>query len=304
MKKISARKAVFTSFLVDLGDIAMNVVVMIITGSVVMLAEAFEGAADLVASALLLIGLRISKKRSNKEHPFGYGKALFSWTQISAMVMLIFGAGLSFWFGLKRFLHPEPIEKIWLAYIALGISILTNGYSFTLSSRRLLDKQHWRNIIQAFLRSVHVETKNTFVLDFTGTSAAVLGLVSLLLFQLTGWQRFDGLGGMLIGLIAAFASIVLIWGVKAFLIGKPAPAEIEKRIKQAALHIKDLKEITALKTMYIGSERLLVHLDVNLREVKSAEQLQTVFDNIKEQVKKDVPIVYSIHIEPKAKDAT
>ena len=73
-KQISSNKAVWTSFFVDLGDIVMNVLVMLATGSVVMLAEAFEGISDLVASGLLLIGLRNSKRRPNKQHPFGHGK--------------------------------------------------------------------------------------------------------------------------------------------------------------------------------------------------------------------------------------
>lgn len=73
-KQISSNKAVWTSFFVDLGDIVMNVLVMLATGSVVMLAEAFEGLSDLVASGLLLIGLRNSKRRPNKQHPFGHGK--------------------------------------------------------------------------------------------------------------------------------------------------------------------------------------------------------------------------------------
>src|SRR5687767_15093293 len=106
-KQITSGKTVWTSFLVDLGDIVLNVAVMIITGSVVMLAEAFEGLSDLVASGFLLIGLRISRKRANKKHPFGFGKALFFWTLISAIVILIFGAGLSIYFGVQRFLHPE-----------------------------------------------------------------------------------------------------------------------------------------------------------------------------------------------------
>ena len=50
MSKISSKRAILTSFLVDLGDIALNVTVMIITGSVVLLAEALEGGSDLVAS--------------------------------------------------------------------------------------------------------------------------------------------------------------------------------------------------------------------------------------------------------------
>jgi cation diffusion facilitator family transporter len=128
MAKISSKRAVLTSFLVDLGDIALNVTAMIITGSVVLLAEALEGASDLVASGLLLVGLRISKKRANKKHPFGFGKALFSWTLLSACVMLTLGAGLSFYFGLQRFLEPEDVSHIVLAYGTLCKSIVTNGY--------------------------------------------------------------------------------------------------------------------------------------------------------------------------------
>ena len=116
MSKISSKRAILTSFLVDLGDVALNVTAMIITGSVVLLAEALEGGSDLVASGLLFVGLRISHKRANKKHPFGFGKALFSWTMLSAFVMLVFGAGLSFYFGLQRFLEPEDISHMGLAY--------------------------------------------------------------------------------------------------------------------------------------------------------------------------------------------
>jgi cation diffusion facilitator family transporter len=205
MKRISAAKTVTTSFFVDLADIILNVIVMIITGSVVMLAEALEGGSDLVASGALLIGLRISKRRADKKHPFGYGKALFSWTLISAFIMLVFASGLSFYFGLQRLLNPQAIKSIYLAYGALCISIITNGYSLTLSIRRLLHKEKLKKILQVFLKSTHVETKNTFILDLTGTTAAVLGLISLILYQVAGIQHFDGLGGMLIGLIIAFS---------------------------------------------------------------------------------------------------
>ena len=78
MTRISAKRTIMTSFLVDGMDIAINVTMMIITGSVVLLAEALEGASDTLASGLLLIGLGISKRRPDKNHPFGFGKALFS----------------------------------------------------------------------------------------------------------------------------------------------------------------------------------------------------------------------------------
>jgi cation diffusion facilitator family transporter len=295
-KKISSRKTVWTSFLVDLGDIILNVIVMLATGSVVMLAEAFEGISDLVASGLLLIGLRTSKRRPNKKHPFGYGKSLFFWTLISAMVMLIFGAGLSVYFGVQRFLHPEEVEKIFFAYGALCISIITNGYALSLSTRRLLEKEKLSKLFRIFLTTTHVETKNTFILDLTGTASAITGLVALLLYQLAKIQYFDAIGAILIGLVIGVSSVILIWGVKDYLVGKTASDDTEKSIRQAILNTNGVTEITELKTMYIGSEKLLVHIDINIRAAEQ-EVLERTVERIKEQIRKEVPIVYSIQVE-------
>lgn len=295
-KRVSSGKAVWTSFLVDLGDIILNVIVMLITGSVVMLAEAFEGLSDLVASGLLLIGLRISKRRPNKEHPFGFGKALFFWTLVSAMVMLIFGAGLSVYFGVQRFLNPEEIEKISLAYAALCISIMTNGYALSLSTRRLLHKEKLTKIFRIFLSTTHVETKNTFILDLTGTGSALMGLISLALYQLAGIQYFDAIGAILIGLLIAVSSVMLIWGVKDYLTGKTASADLEESIKKAILNVKEVAGITELKTMYIGSENLLVHVDIDIQSADHEELEQTV-EKVKKQIRKEVPVVYSIQVE-------
>ena len=295
-KRISSGKAVWTSFLVDLGDIILNVLVMLATGSVVMLAEAFEGLSDLVASGLLLIGLRISKRRPNKKHPFGFGKSLFFWTLISAMVMLIFGGGLSVYFGVQRFLHPEKIERIFFAYGALCISILTNGYALSLSTRRLLDKERLRKIFRIFLTTTHVETKNTFILDLTGTLSAILGLISLVLYQLVSIEYFDAVGAILIGILIAVSSVLLIAGVKDYLIGKTASPDTLESIRKAVLKVKEVAGITELNTMYIGSEKLLVHLDINLQS-EDQEDMEQTAELVREHIRKDVPLVYSIQIE-------
>jgi cation diffusion facilitator family transporter len=297
-QKISSGKAVWTSFLVDLGDIILNVIVMAATGSAVMLAEAFEGFSDLVASGLLLIGLKKSKRRRNKKHPFGFGKSLFFWTLISALIMLVFGGGLSVYFGIQRFIHPEEIEKIYLAFGAVCISIITNGYALSISTRRLLEKEKPAKFFRIFLTTTHVETKNTFILDldFTGTASAVIGLVSLILYQFAKIQYFDAVGAILIGLLIAVSSIMLIMGVKDYLVGKTASAEVEESIRKAALALSEVEEVTGVETMYIGSEKLLVHLDVNVR-IKDHKNPEHAIGLIKKHIQKEVPIVYAIQIE-------
>ena len=297
MSKFSAKRAITTSFLVDLGDIGLNVAAMILTGSVVLLAEALEGGSDLVASGLLFIGLRISKKRANKQHPFGFGKALFSWTLLSAVVMLVFGAGMSFYFGLQRFLEPHDIRHIGIAFVTLCISIITNGYGLSVSSRRLLGHHPLKDLKKIFINSAQVETKNTFILDLTGTGAAVIGLISLIIYQVTGLKYFDGLGSMLMGVIIAITSVVLIWLVKDYLAGKSASAEIEKQIRDAALEIKQVKKVLELATMYTGTEKLLLHMDIEVNKSTTAEELGEIVEALKRRIVKEVPIVSTIQVE-------
>jgi cation diffusion facilitator family transporter len=297
MAKISSKRAILTSFLVDLGGIALNVTAMIITGSVVLLAEALEGGSDLVASGLLFVGLRISNRRANKEHPFGFGKALFSWTLLSAFVMLAFGAGLSFYFGLRRFLEPEDISHIGLGYGALCISIVTNGYGVSVSARRLLEGRPLKEFKHVLINSTHVETKNTFILDVTGASAAAMGLIALILYQATGYKGFDGLGGMLMGVIIAVSSIALMWGVKGYLAGKSASPEIERQIRDASMEFKEVKNVRELATMYIGSQNLLLHLDIEVGGSTAAKELGELVEALKKRIAEKVPIVSSIQIE-------
>ncbi len=202
---ITARRVVLTSFFVDLLDIILNVTVAILTGSVVMMAELFQAIADLISSAFLLVGL----KRPINEKVF--------WTTLSAIMMLCFASTMSFYFGLERFLHPEKIQNIFIAYTALLIAVASNGYAFFISLKRIFAGKHFSGFIEAarvFRKSKMIMTKNTFILDLMGASSALTGLVALILYQQTGEMRFDGLGAMGIGIILAVLSIDLLLNIK------------------------------------------------------------------------------------------
>src|SRR3989338_375740 len=114
--QISAQKVVFTSFIVDILDVILNLIVMLATGSVVMLSELLQGGADLIAAGMLLVGLKRSKSPANKQHPFGQGKEIYFWTLLSALVMFAVAAGFSLYFGWQRFINPQPVHNIYLAY--------------------------------------------------------------------------------------------------------------------------------------------------------------------------------------------
>src|SRR3989344_6603198 len=209
-KKITARRVIITSFLVDLLDIVLNFSVAIVSGSVIMITRVLEAIADLTASGFLLIGLRRSMRKEDKAHPFGYGREIYFWTLLSALVMFGLTSTLSFYFGWLRFNNPEIIHKINLALLVLIITFFTNFYAFFLSFRRLLRRRPAKHIIQIFYRSSLVETKTTFILDLMGTTASFLGMIALGIYVLTGDLRLDGIGAMAIGVSLGFSSIFLL----------------------------------------------------------------------------------------------
>lgn len=294
---ISAKRVILTSFTVDLFDVGSGLLVTILSGSIVMLAETMQGLTDLVASGLLIIGLSRSTKVSDKKHPFGHGRELYFWTLISSLIMLGITSTLSFYFGWQRFLNPEPVSHIYLAYLILGITMMTNGYAFWLSLKRLTGKESKWRIWNIFFKSPLVETKATFVLDLMGASASFLGLLALIGYKILGDQRLDGLGAMMIGVVLAVFAFLLIMSVKDLLVGISVSDETKIKIIQAATRIKEVNKVINMRAAHIGPEQMLINLDVNLRDGLETDQIEDLTEAIKKQIRKEIPEASMIQIE-------
>ena len=298
----TTRRAIVVSFLVDLLDVIMNVLVALITGSAVMAAEAMQGSADLVAVGSLWIGHQRANKASNKKYPFGYGKELYFWTLISAFIIFSVTATFSFYTGLQNFRHPEPLNNLTLAFVVLTIAIATNGYAWQLSAGRLLEGRSYRKLWQAFFRSYQVAPKTTYILDLMGTASAVFGLLALIIYQLSGNQRFDGLGAMVIGVMMGLLALVLLISIKDLITGRSALAELERRVRAAALLHPAVQDVLDLRTMIIGSDKILVNIEVHVRAGLTTNAIEQDIDEIKATIAAKVPSAYHIQVELETPD--
>jgi cation diffusion facilitator family transporter len=216
---------------------------------------------------------------------------------MSALIMFGVTATLSVYLGYKRLINPEPVESIGLAILVLFISLLTNGYSFSLSFRRLLGKRDFHKFWLVVVHSAFIETKTTLVLDAMGTLASILGLIALGVYALTGQAYLDAIGAISIGLKLYALSLILLVGIKDLVIGKSATEEVEAKIKKSAIVSKLVHNVLDLRTMYIGPDKLLVNMEVNLKNGLTTDDIEDLVDEIKARVKKEVPSVGHIQIE-------
>ena len=293
---ISSEKVVKVSFFVDISDVLINLLVAIISGSVVMFSQALQGGADLLASGLLVFGIKKSKRLPDHKHPFGYGREIYFWTFLSALTTFLMTAGVSFYLGLKRFLNPQPINNVNLIIVVLLVSILTNGYAMSLGFRRLLGKNVYKNILQIFLHSAFIATKTAFVLDLMGTLASILGLISILLYKFSNNQKLDGLGAMLIGTTLAILAIYILKSAKDLLVGQSASPDTEDKIISTVEALSEVQKVIDLRTLHIGTDTLLVDIEVNLQDGLTTDQIEILIDKIQADIVKQVPEAREVRV--------
>ena len=293
----SIKRVLLTSFFVDLLDVSMNAIIAVLTGSVVMLAETFEGLADLCSAGLLLIGFKKSHRRANHLHPFGFGKEMYFWSTLAAFVMVGITATLSFSYGYREFQHPSAIHHAFVASAVLGVAIATNGYSFWLSARKLLDGKPFKELYKSFMASPHIAAKSTLVLDAMGALAAVFGLFALIMYQLTGNTQFDGIGAMLVSIVLAGSAFVLLVSIRSLVTGQSAPREMERRIRDAVREVPEVRHIVGMRTMLLGSDKLLVNIDVHLRDELTTDQVETVVEAVRSTAEQTGE-GFTVHVEP------
>jgi cation diffusion facilitator family transporter len=297
-KSVSTKRVLFTSFFVDVLDTLINVTIAIITGSAVMFAEALQGFADLTSVGMLLIGFERSKKRSNKQHPFGYGKEIYFWAILSVFLIIGITATLSFYSGVQQLRSPTKIDSVAIAFAALTVATITNGYAFLLSLRKLLGDNPLKKLVKVFLETSDVAPRTTLVLDAMGALAAVFGLISLTIYGITGDARYDGLGACIIGVLLAILALTLLFTTKSLVTGRSAPKELENEIKRAASEAPQVKKVLDLRTMMMGTNNVLINLKVHINDGLSTDEVEITIDGIKENIQKKIPGRTHINIEP------
>lgn len=302
MSKISDLRVVATSFLVSVSDVVLNFIIAYFTGSAVMLSQGLQGLSDLITGGILFIGVKRSKRQADHLYHFGYGREVFFWVLMAGILMFLGTGGLSLYFGMQQIINPNPVENIWIALAMLTFGFCTNAYSFSLSVRRLHRLQPGANWLSQLLRSSVVETKATFLIDFLGTSAALLGLFALIAYVISGNPVFDGLGSVVIGLSMMTVAVLLIRDVRDLIIGRAVEPEIIERITGAAQSVHSVQSVLDIRTMYLGSERILVILEVHVHDDLDTDQIEKIIDNVKEVVQENVPEVHHIQVEVETPD--
>lgn len=297
MQKISATRAIVTSIAVSIGDIALNLFLAVISGSTVMLAQALQGTADLTTASLLMIGVRNSKRTPDARHPFGFGREVFFWALLASVFALVVTGGLAILRGVQQIADPSELSNTTWAIVVLVFGLATNGYSLSVSVRRLLAGAKRHTILDYLLHSSLVETKASLLVDLMGTLSAALGLMALVLYRLTGNAVFDGIGAAGVGVLTAIGALFLLYNLRGFIVGISPSQDTIERIRSLAMGFREVQDVLDLRAVTIGSGQIFVILELHFQDELSTNQLERSIDDIKARLQDELPTIARVQIE-------
>jgi divalent metal cation (Fe/Co/Zn/Cd) transporter len=108
ISRLSSRRVIYAAILGDflIGMTKFGAAAW--TGSASLLSEGVHSLVDTGNGFLLLYGLRRASLRPDREHPLGYGREIYFWSFVVAVLLFAFGAGVSLYEGVLHVLNPAP----------------------------------------------------------------------------------------------------------------------------------------------------------------------------------------------------
>ncbi len=268
-----------------------------VTGSSAMLSEGIHSIVDTGNQGLLLLGMKKAARPADKEHPFGYGKEIYFWSFVVAILIFAVGAGVSLYEGVHHIQHPVPIENVSLTYIVLGLSFLFEGAAWGFALKEFNRSKGRLGYLQAVRRS---KDPSTFVVLFED-SAAMAGIIvaflGIWLGQITGWMWLDGTASVIIGLILALTAWLLAVETKDLLIGESALPEMVDGVRQLAGEVSEVEFVNEVLTLHMGPEFVLVNLSLDFRDSCTAQQVEEAIAKLDGRIKLNWPLVQKVFVE-------
>ena len=269
-----------------------------ITGSGAMLAETLHSFADCGNQLLLLLGIKQSKRVADAQHPLGYGRTMYFWSFIVALLLFSGGGVFSIYEGVHKLRHPEPVGDLLVGIVILVLAIVLEGWS-TLGNIKVMNTRRGKMPFFRYLR----ETKDSdLVVVFGENSAAVLGLVlalgAMLLSKATNDGRWDAIGSLSIGAVLVGVAIFLAKEVKSLLIGESADPALTKIAEQLAEADPNVEKVVRVLTIQQGPGEIIVAMKLQFRAGLETAQLVEAINAFERNLEAAAPEVKWSFIEP------
>lgn len=292
------RNIVYVALAGNTAIAASKLVAAWFTGSSAMLSEGVHSLVDSINELLLLYGLHRAARHPDRNHPLGYGRELYFWSFIVALLVFALGAGVSLYEGIAHLLAPEPMQHPFINYIVLGLSFVFEGASWRIAMKEFRVAKGDLGYFEAFRRS---KDPTTFTVLFEDT-AALLGLliafVGILGAHLLRMPQLDGIASISIAVVLAVSSMFLARETKALLIGESALPQVRDSILKIAGVDPAIRKANGVLTVQMGPDQVVAALSAEFEDRLTTPEIEACVDRIEAAIKAAHPEITTLFVKP------
>ena len=267
------------------------------TGSSAMFAEGVHSVVDSGNQLLLLYGMKRATRPADERHPFGYGKEVYFWSFVVAILLFSIGAGVSMVHGYEKILHPHPIESPWVNFVVIGLALIFEGYALSVAVKAVNEARGADSFAKYVKRSKDAPLVVVLLEDtgaLLGLAIAGIALAGAVVFDM---PVLDGVASVLIGILLASAAIVLAIETKGLLLGEAADPEVQEGIEAIIRTDAGIKSINEILTMHMGPEDIFCALSVDFRDDETSRDVEEAISDLEAKIKTQFPQVKRVFIE-------
>jgi cation diffusion facilitator family transporter len=274
------------SFVVLMITALLQVAVVIVSGSVGLLADTIHNFGDAATAIPLGIAFLFARKRPTKRFTFGYGR-VEDLAGLTIVLLILFSAVVAGYESIDRFFHPQDISHLWAVAAASVLGFLGNEAVAIFrirvgrrigSAALIADGQHAR-------------------VDGWTSLAVLAGVLGVWL----GYPLADPVVGLIITL--AIFGIVVQSGRQIFsrMLDGVDPQVIDE-IRHAAAHVPQVNEVTDIRARWLG-HRLHAEVNVTLPSQITVAAAHTIAEEVRHQLLHHLKYLslVVIHTDPEEK---
>ena len=305
----SSKKAIYAAILGNFAIAVTKFVGAAVSGSSAMLTEGIHSLVDTGNGGLLLLGIRRSKRPPDEQHPYGYGKSLYFYALIVAVLIFGLGGGISLYEGILHTLDPGhggptgatlfgvTIGGLTLNTIVLVSAIIFEAFAFRTAWQEFNKVRGDQPLMEAIRSSKDPTTFTVLFEDSAAMAGLVVALVGVHLTEALQMPVIDGIASILIGLILCGVASLLVWESKKLLLGEAAGPELRAGLRRIAHDDPDVEEVVRSMTLHMGPNSLVLNMDLKFRPSLSAEGVAQAIDRVERRIRDEHPEVQFIFIE-------
>ncbi len=255
----------------------------LLSGSVAMIADAFNNLSDAGSSVVTLVGFRLSSAPPDKEHPFGHGRMEYLSALTVAALIMMAGVELAM-SAVDKILHPEVSEFSWVAAVILFVSIIVKAWMAHFN--RLVG----RRIRSEALEASAADSRN----DVICTSVVLLSSVVTLF---TDWA-IDGWVGAAVALFVVWSGFSIVRETISPLLGEAPDPELVKAIRELVESEEGIVGVHDLIVHNYGPGRCIVSLHAEVPSHENILKSHELIDSVERRLSHEMNIIACIHMDP------